>query len=127
MSIADVSNKDAMQILRRKWIAEFPEIDSLSRTEQGHVKAYFSRQVDTYRPSYGKGSLIIHDSDIRCDDEQIGMAHGRYGRNRQSDVARTMQSRRRCYGTRDARSISGRGSGALRVRRGVAHHGSGVA
>lgn len=56
MSIADVANKDAMQLLRRKWIAEFPEIDGLSRTEQAHVKAFFSRQVDTYRPSYGKGT-----------------------------------------------------------------------
>jgi len=56
MSITDVSNKDAMQILRRKWLAEFPEIDGLSRTEQAAVKSYFSRQVDTYRASYGKGS-----------------------------------------------------------------------
>jgi len=54
MSLTDVNNKDAMQVLRRKWIAEFPEIDSLSRAEQGHVKAYFSRQVDTYRPSYAR-------------------------------------------------------------------------
>ncbi len=56
MSVSDMSNKDAMQILRRKWIAEFPEIDALSRTEQGHVKSYFSRQVDTYRASYGRGT-----------------------------------------------------------------------
>lgn len=56
MSIADVANKDAMQLLKRKWGAEFPEIDGLSKTEQAHVKAYFSRQVDTYRPSYGKGT-----------------------------------------------------------------------
>jgi putative DNA primase/helicase len=56
MSISDVANKDAMQLLRRKWVAEFPEIDGLSRTEQAHVKSYFSRQVDTYRPSYGKGT-----------------------------------------------------------------------
>lgn len=56
MSITDVSNKDAMQILKRKWIAEFPEIDGLSKNEQSHVKAYFSRQVDTYRASYGRGS-----------------------------------------------------------------------
>lgn len=56
MSITDVSNKDAMQVLKRKWIAEFPEIDGLSRSEQAHVKAYFSRQVDTYRASYGRGS-----------------------------------------------------------------------
>jgi putative DNA primase/helicase len=56
VSIADVANKDAMQLLKRKWGAEFPEIDGLSKTEQSHVKAYFSRQVDTYRPSYGKGT-----------------------------------------------------------------------
>jgi putative DNA primase/helicase len=56
MSVSDVANKDAMQLLRRKWIAEFPEIDGLSRTEQAHVKSFFSRQVDTYRPSYGKGT-----------------------------------------------------------------------
>jgi putative DNA primase/helicase len=56
MNVTDVANKDAMQLLRRKWIAEFPEIDGLSRTEQSSVKAYFSRQVDTYRASYGKGS-----------------------------------------------------------------------
>lgn len=56
MSIADVANKDAMQVLRRKWVGEFPEIDGLSRTEQASVKSYFSRQIDTYRPSYGKGS-----------------------------------------------------------------------
>ena len=56
MNVTDVSNKDAMQILKRKWIAEFPEIDGLSKKEQSGVKAYFSRQVDTYRASYGKGS-----------------------------------------------------------------------
>lgn len=56
MSVTDVSNKDAMQILRRKWIAEFPEIDSLQRYEQAAVKSYFSRQVDRYRPSFGKAA-----------------------------------------------------------------------
>jgi putative DNA primase/helicase len=54
MNITDVSNKDAMQVLRRKWIAELPEFDGLSRAEQSNVKNYFSRQTDTYRPSYGK-------------------------------------------------------------------------
>jgi putative DNA primase/helicase len=53
---SDVNNKDALQVLRRKWIAEFPEIDQLSHVEQGHVKSFFSRQVDTYRPSYGRGA-----------------------------------------------------------------------
>lgn len=54
MAITDVSKVDAMQVLRCKWIAEFPEIDSLTRSEQGHVKAYFSRRVDRYRASYGR-------------------------------------------------------------------------
>ena len=56
MSVTDISNKDAMQVLRRKWIAEFPEFDGFSVAEASHVKGYCSRQVDTYRPSYGKGS-----------------------------------------------------------------------
>lgn len=54
MSVADVASKDAMQVLRCKWVGEFPEIDSLSRAEWGHVKAYFSRRVDRYRESYGR-------------------------------------------------------------------------
>lgn len=54
MSITDVTKLDAMQVLRCKWVAEFPEIDGLSRTEQAHVKAYFSRRIDRYRESYGR-------------------------------------------------------------------------
>jgi putative DNA primase/helicase len=56
MSVTDIANKDAMQILKRKWIAEFPEFDGFSKSEASHVKGYCSRQVDTYRPSYGKGA-----------------------------------------------------------------------
>jgi len=56
MSVSDVTNVDAMQVLRRKWIFEMPEIDGWSRTETGHFKGFLSRQVDTYRASYGRGS-----------------------------------------------------------------------
>jgi len=56
MSIGDVTNVDAMQVLRRKWIAEMPEIDGWSRSETSHFKGYVSRQVDTYRASYGRGT-----------------------------------------------------------------------
>ena len=56
MSISDVTNVDAMQVLRRKWIAEMPEIDGWSRSETSHFKGYVSRQVDTYRASYGRGT-----------------------------------------------------------------------
>lgn len=54
MAITDVTKLDAMQVLRCKWVAEFPEIDALGRAEQGHVKAYFSRRIDRYRASYGR-------------------------------------------------------------------------
>lgn len=66
MSITDVSSKDAMQVLKRKWIAELPEIDGLARSEWAHVKAYFSRQVDTYRPSYGVGSRDFPRQTVFC-------------------------------------------------------------
>ena len=56
MSVADISNKDAMQVLRRKWVVEFPEVDGYSKQDQSHLKSYLSRQVDTYRASYGKGT-----------------------------------------------------------------------
>jgi putative DNA primase/helicase len=56
MSVTDIANKDAMQVLKRKWIGEFPEVDGYSKAEQSHLKSYLSRQVDTYRASYGKGS-----------------------------------------------------------------------
>lgn len=57
MSTMDIANKDAMQVLRRKWGAEMPEIDGFStKTESAHLKSYFSRRIDTYRASYGKGA-----------------------------------------------------------------------
>jgi putative DNA primase/helicase len=51
---ADVSGKDALQQLRRRWIVELAELDALSRGEMAKVKAFFSTQVDTYRASYGR-------------------------------------------------------------------------
>jgi putative DNA primase/helicase len=56
LSISDVSSTDAMQVLRRKWVAEMPELDGWSRAETSHLKGYVSRQTDTYRPSYGRGA-----------------------------------------------------------------------
>lgn len=53
MSVSDIANKDAMQCLRRKWIGEFPEFDGYSKSEQSAIKSFLSRQVDTYRESYG--------------------------------------------------------------------------
>lgn len=52
----DLGGKDSLQILRRKWIVEFSEIDSLSRVEVSRAKAFISTRFDTYRPSFGRRS-----------------------------------------------------------------------
>lgn len=48
-----LGNKDAAQSLAGKWIWELGELDKMSRHELGVLKAFITRQIDTYRPSYG--------------------------------------------------------------------------
>lgn len=51
-----IGDKDAPQALAGKWIVEFGELHALSRAAFTAVKAFVSRQTDTYRPSYGRTS-----------------------------------------------------------------------
>lgn len=51
--LRDIQSKDAsMQV--QTWIVELSELDSLTRAEASHVKAFISRQVDRFRPPYGR-------------------------------------------------------------------------
>ena len=50
----EIGNKDSYQVLKRKWIIEMGELDSLSRAEVAHVKQFISQSVDTYRSSYAR-------------------------------------------------------------------------
>ena len=54
--IADLGTKDSAQDLRGKWIIELGELSALKRGEIERVKAFMSRKVDHYRPSYGRRS-----------------------------------------------------------------------
>jgi predicted P-loop ATPase len=54
--IADLGTKDAAQDLRGKWIVELAELSALNRGAVERVKAFMSRRVDHYRPSYGTRS-----------------------------------------------------------------------
>jgi predicted P-loop ATPase len=54
--IADLGSKDSAQDLRGKWIIEIGESSALRRSEVERVKAFISRTVDHYRPSYGRRS-----------------------------------------------------------------------
>lgn len=55
----DLSNKDSMSNIRGKWLQEFSEMGSIARAEASRQKSFLSRQVDEFRPSYGR-------REIRC-------------------------------------------------------------
>lgn len=52
--LSDLKSKDASQDLRSNWCVEDGELDSLSKTEAKTAKNFHARQVDKYRPSYGR-------------------------------------------------------------------------
>lgn len=50
----DVSNKDTWMFVNHFWIHEWSEMDALRRaSSREDMKAFLSRQVDTFRPPYG--------------------------------------------------------------------------
>lgn len=49
-----IGDKDSYQSLRRKWIYEFGELDSIKGREVTRVKNFVSARSDNYRPSYGR-------------------------------------------------------------------------
>jgi predicted P-loop ATPase len=54
--ISDLGSKDSAQDLRGKWVVELAELSAMRRGEVERVKAFISRPVDHYRPSYGTRS-----------------------------------------------------------------------
>lgn len=55
----DLQNKDAMSSIRGKWVHEFAEMGSIARSEELRQKSFLSRQVDEFRPAFGR-------REIRC-------------------------------------------------------------
>jgi predicted P-loop ATPase len=54
--LADLRSKDAPLGLAGKWIIELSELAALGRSEVEVVKAFLSRQKDTFRPPYAKSA-----------------------------------------------------------------------
>lgn len=50
----DLHNKDAMIALAGKWLYEIAEMGAIARSEEKRQKSFLSRQVDEYRPPYGR-------------------------------------------------------------------------
>lgn len=61
--IADLGSKDAALQTRGVWVIEIAELDSLSRSDVGKIKAFMSRMSDRFRPPYGKRPI---DSPRQC-------------------------------------------------------------
>lgn len=55
-TVFNLGSKDGYQALRKKWIVEFSELDSLNRAELSRVKAFITSVKDTYRQSYGRAA-----------------------------------------------------------------------
>jgi predicted P-loop ATPase len=61
--IADIGSKDAALQTRGVWVIEIAELDSMSRSDIGKIKAFMSRMTDRFRPPYGKRPI---DSPRQC-------------------------------------------------------------
>lgn len=52
--LGDAMGKEAAERIQGKWLVEIAELDAMSRAEVTRIKAFLTRQVDHFRPAYGR-------------------------------------------------------------------------
>jgi predicted P-loop ATPase len=57
--LAELGSKDAAMQLRGVWGIEISELSAMTRSEVEHAKAFITRRVDRYRPSYGRRVIEV--------------------------------------------------------------------
>lgn len=53
-SVTSLTGKESYEQLRGVWIEEMSELSAMKKSDIESVKQYITKQVDTYRPAYGK-------------------------------------------------------------------------
>jgi predicted P-loop ATPase len=64
--ISDVGSKDASLQVAGVWVLEVSELDSFARREMSSIKAFLSRQIDRFRPPYGKRPISVPRRCVFC-------------------------------------------------------------
>jgi predicted P-loop ATPase len=55
----DITNKDSWSLASQFWILEFAEVKDVRRADTETLKAFLSRNEDTYRPPYGRVNIKV--------------------------------------------------------------------
>ncbi len=56
-ALPDIETKDASQHLAGRWIIEVAEMHAMSKAENQLLKKFINRQVERYRPPYGRNDI----------------------------------------------------------------------
>jgi predicted P-loop ATPase len=56
--LPDIDSKDASVHLRGKWLIEVAEMHAMSRAETTRLKSFITRQVERFRPPYGRLEVL---------------------------------------------------------------------